>query len=136
MPIEEAKRLQARMRGEKPATAAPKRSSHEAAFDRQLADADLPAHLIEQQLVPGRKFRTDYCWPAHRVALELDGTVRRGNGDHQTESGITSDCQKALRLAALGWLPLRITATMVASGEAIELVGRVLARIEDTRSER
>jgi very-short-patch-repair endonuclease len=66
-----------------------------------------------------------FCWPAHRVAVEVDGGTWT-NGRHVRGAGFERDCEKFNEALLLGWLPLRVTTAMVDDGRALELVRRAL----------
>lgn len=70
---------------------------------------DLPEPIAEYRFCPARRFRFDFAWPAHRLAVELDGgqyLVRYGaagqvmaGGRHNGEA----DRAKGNVAAVLGW---------------------------------
>lgn len=94
-------------------------------MDQLIARSALPPPEIDVELLPARRYRSDYAWPERRITLEVDGTIRGAQGGHQSEDGMTSDARKALLLAIDGWLTVRVTATMIRSGEAIDLLERL-----------
>ena len=57
---------------------------------------------------PVRKWRFDYAFPAHMVAVEVDGGVWTG-GRHINPKGYINDMEKLNTAASMGWLVLRIT---------------------------
>jgi hypothetical protein len=65
------------------------------------------------------------AWPAHRVAVEVDGGTWT-NGRHVRGAGFERDAEKFNEALLLGWLPLRVTTAMVDDGRALELVRRAL----------
>lgn len=74
---------------------------------------------------PGRRFRFDFAFPSHRLAVEVDGGTWQ-IGRHQTAVGFAKDCEK-FNLATLdGWRVLRYTTDMVKQGTAIEHVMKML----------
>ena len=56
----------------------------------------------------GRKWRFDYAWPEHLVALEQEGGVWVG-GRHTSGSGFLKDIEKYNAAAVRGWLVIRCT---------------------------
>lgn len=63
---------------------------------------------------PTRAWRFDFCWPASRLAVEIDGRARGkpdAAGRHQTVDGVRKDCEKNNAAVALGWRILRFPAT-------------------------
>ena len=53
----------------------------------------LPAPEMEVSgLVPGRRFRVDYCWRAARLVLEQNGAIWcGGRGGHSSGTGLLRD---------------------------------------------
>jgi hypothetical protein len=90
-----------------------------------------PAPVPEHRFAPPRRWRFDLCWPAHMVALEREGGTWKG-GRHTRGKGYAADCEKYSRAAVLGWRVVRVTADMVRSGLAAELL---LAALEAAKSE-
>ena len=73
-----------------------------------------------------RRWRFDFAWPEEKLAVEIEG----GNwmqGRHTRPADFERDACKYNRAVELGWRVLRFTTHMVASGEAIDTVRRVLA---------
>lgn len=106
-------------------TALPVRSEAEDSLYWHVKVAELPLPEREYRFDPERRWRFDFAWPAHRVAVEVDGGVWTG-GRHVRGAGFERDCEKfnAAQLAA--WLVLRVTPAMVADGRALKLVERAL----------
>ena len=79
----------------------------------------------EYQGIPGRRFRFDFAWPEHKLAVEIDGgTWTRGR--HVRPTGYAKDCEK-MNLAQLeGWRVLRFTTEMVRDGTAVHMTQRAL----------
>lgn len=72
---------------------------------------DLPTpereHLFAKEAM-GRKWRFDFAWRQHKVAVEIEGGTWSG-GRHNTGSGIQADCEKYNAAIVLGWRVLRFT---------------------------
>ena len=100
-------------------------STLEELFAFQATAAGLPAFEREVCAIPGRKFRFDFAWPAYKLLVEVNGgTFTRGA--HSTGVGIERDMEK-LDLATLaGWRVLQVSAKMVRSGVAVEMVRQAL----------
>lgn len=90
--------------------------------------AGLPQPLREVPVIPGRRYRFDFCWPAddptpdyRGVLVEVQGGIwAKGKSGHSSGRGIQRDCEK-LNLATLhGWRVLHITAEMIRDGRAIQ----------------
>jgi very-short-patch-repair endonuclease len=78
-----------------------------------------------------RKFRFDMAWPAHRLAVEIDGGIWAG-GRHTRGLGFEADCEKINLAIELGWKVLRYTPAMIESGLAAKQIARILGRdLED-----
>jgi len=66
------------------------------------------------------------AWVWHCIAAEVEGGVWLPKGRHTTGKGFEADCRKYGEAMALGWRVLRVTPSMIKSGEAIALLRRVL----------
>jgi hypothetical protein len=55
---------------------------------------------------PERRWRFDFCWPALKLAVEIEG-----RGRHQTFVGFRNDCEKYNEALRLGWRVLRYPAS-------------------------
>lgn len=73
----------------------------------------------------GRKWRLDFYFPDHKIAVEVEGGTRM-NGRHQRHEGFQNDARKYNEAAAMGIKVFRFTTAMVKSGECIDFVMRVL----------
>jgi hypothetical protein len=126
------------------------REKHEKPFEFQISALGLPPCCREYQFAaisvgwncsPGAKndgmllrsrlakaglkdWRFDFAWPDLLVALEIEGSLRRGR--HTSPKGFTEDCRKYNAATLLGWRVYRVTGDMVHSGDAINLVARAL----------
>lgn len=85
----------------------------------------LPEPKLQHPAIPGRDFRFDLCWPAQRVAVEVQGGIWV-NGAHSRGSGVERDCTKYCLAAAAGWRVLPVTKSMIQSGEAVRLIAQAL----------
>lgn len=116
-----------------------KRSELERAFLTQLRWAKLPDPEPEYKFHPQRRWRLDFAWPSHKVAVEVEGgtwgkpvichqcgvhvlgTTRRGQpyrireagGRHTRGKGFENDVEKYNEATALGWQVFRVTSTML-----------------------
>lgn len=67
-----------------------------------------PVPEFEFAIEVGRKFRFDYAWPIHRVAVEIDGGIwKKGGGAHSHPANIERDIEKGNLAVILGWRVLR-----------------------------
>ena len=71
-----------------------------------------------------RDWRFDFCWPAYKLAVEVEGGG--GMGRHTTAKGFRQDIEKYHHAMALGWTVYRCDAALVKTGEAIGLIERLL----------
>ncbi len=68
----------------------------------------LPVPTREHQFMPGRKWRFDYAWPEHRVAVEMEGGIwMRGGGAHSRPANIERDMEKYNAATLRDWRVLR-----------------------------
>lgn len=74
---------------------------------------------------PARRWRFDFAWPAHMLAVEVDGGTYSG-GRHTRGAGYERDCEKANEAVLRGWRVLRVTTQQVDSGEALAWIERAL----------
>lgn len=103
--------------------AAAKRRALEDRLAQHIKAMQLPIPEREYRFDPVRRWRFDFCWPAFRLAVEVEGLTPAG-GHHQRMAGYEGDLDKYNAAAAAGWQVLRFTGTHVRTGAAIR-------RIED-----
>ena len=102
-----------------------KRSKLEDAMRVQLRGAYIGNWTIEYVFHPSRKWRFDFAWPSKMVALEVEGGTW-SNGAHTRGKHYESDCEKYSEAAILGWKVIRVTGSMIKSGQAMDLLRRAL----------
>lgn len=100
-------------------------SELEMALVTRLERAGLPPGEGQYRFVPGRLYRFDRAWPAHLVAVEIQGGLWV-NGAHSRGSGVERDCVKLSIAAALGWRVLPVSRAMIEDGTAVELIAQAL----------
>ena len=101
----------------------------EGLFLALLKRAKLPAPVREYPFAKelGRKWRADYCWPDHRLILEVDGGVwKKGGGRHTRGSGWMKDTEKLNTATVLGYRLLRCTPDQLATLSTVDLIRRCL----------
>jgi hypothetical protein len=76
-----------------------------------------------------RMWRFDFAWPAHMLAVEVDGGTWAG-GRHTRGAGFERDCEKVNEAVLRGWRVLRFTTKQVDSGEALAWIERALGVTE------
>lgn len=94
-------------------------------FEQIIQAFNLPVPVAEYRFHPIRKWRLDYCWPEHKVALEVEGAVWT-NGRHTRGSGFVKDMEKYNCLASMGYKLLRVTPQQLNKTETIELIKKTL----------
>lgn len=68
--------------------------------------AGLPEPIPEYRFHHARKWRADYCWPIHRIIVEIDGGLFV-QGRHSRGAGMLKDFEKLNAAALLGYAVLR-----------------------------
>ena len=78
----------------------------EAAFLALVRDAALPPPAVNLPLtsLDQQDIRPDFCWPAQRLIVELDGRE-----DHLTRHAFEADRARDVQLTAAGWRVVRFT---------------------------
>lgn len=89
----------------------------------------LPPPDQEYRFAPPRRFRFDFAWPDHKLAVEVEGGTW-GKSRHTTGKGYGKDCEKYNLAVLMGWRVLRFTGDMVRSGEAIGVIQEAMGRAQ------
>ncbi len=105
-------------------------------FAWQCQSAGLPLPEPEYRFHPTRRWRFDYGWPHHLVALEIEGIVypKKGSGDyraggrHASVKGLRGDVEKYLAAAELGWTVIRVLPEHIENGRALSVMEAWLQR--------
>ena len=100
-------------------------STLEELFAFQATAAGLPAFEREVCVIPGRKFRFDFCWRPARLLVEINGGTYT-KAAHSTGGGIARDYEKIRLAQDCGWKVYPFDGRAVKSGEAIEVVRKAL----------
>lgn len=111
------------------------KSQYEAVFAFQVQATGLPAPVREFRFHPGRKWRFDFCWPEHNLAVEIEGAVWV-RGRHTRGSGFVQDMEKYNAAAVAGWRVLRFDPGMVENGTARAQVALALGVADSPAGER
>jgi hypothetical protein len=77
-------------------------------------------------LQEGRRWRFDYAWPSHHVALEVEGGIWQA-GRHTRGAGFVKDLEKYNTAQCLGWVVLRCLPSTLAEAPTLAFVKRALA---------
>jgi hypothetical protein len=85
----------------------------------------LPSPSAEYRFHASRKWRFDWAWPEHRVALEVQGGIWI-RGGHSRGSGQTRDFEKYNTAASEGWRLLQITPDELHTVATVELIRKTL----------
>ena len=95
-----------------------KRSKGELEFASQLKELDFLDWEEEYVFLKPRRFRFDFAWPEHMIAVEIEGGTYT-QGRHVTGTGFAKDCEKYNLATLNGWRVYRFTTQMVKDGTAI-----------------
>jgi hypothetical protein len=71
------------------------------------ASFGVPPYVTEHRFHPTRRWRFDFAWPDHRVAIEIDG-ASGSYGRHSRPGGMRADHEKLNTAAVMGWRVLRV----------------------------
>lgn len=88
-------------------------------------DAGIPLPEREYKFHPSRRWRFDYAWPNHMIALEVEGGVWTG-GRHTRGAGFLADVEKYNAAALVGWRVLRVTPSHLLHSETINMLREAL----------
>jgi very-short-patch-repair endonuclease len=97
-------------------------------FLRRCLLAGLPRPQLQVRAVEGRRWRWDFGWADQRLLVEIQGG-QWTNGRHVRGLGYENDLRKANAAVEQGYRVLAFTPGMVESGEAVEVVRRVLEEV-------
>ena len=108
-------------------TAKPHKSKSQLEEDYLYLIRDLPQPEREYIFAKGRRYRFDFSWIAHKIAIEIEGGTWSG-GRHTTGTGFAKDCEKYNLAVLNGWRVLRFTSNQVYSNYAYTLTKDMLQR--------
>ena len=89
--------------------------------------AGLPVPVAEFRFHPARKWRFDFAWVEHKLALDVDGGVFI-QGRHSRGLGMERDHEKMAEALCLGWRVLRVTPRQIRSGQALDWLTRAVSQ--------
>lgn len=99
-------------------------------FPAMCVQAGLPEPVAEFRFAPPRKWRFDWLFITHRLALEIEGGVWASkNGKksrHFHGAGAIADMEKYAEAAILNYRVIRVTTKDFQSGKAIDLLKRAM----------
>jgi very-short-patch-repair endonuclease len=85
----------------------------------------IPLPVSEYRFHPSRKWRFDFAFCQHLVAVEVEGGVFSG-GRHSRGAGFRKDCEKYNSAASLGWRVLRVLPEQLCDLQTIALIRETL----------
>lgn len=94
-------------------------------FTSLLRSEGLPMPLTEHRFHGTRRWRFDYAWPEHQVALEVEGGVWVG-GRHTSGAGFVKDMEKYNEAACMGWRIIRCQPRQLCTMQTVETLRRAL----------
>ncbi len=95
---------------------------------RRQRTPPLPAWDREYRFSPPRKWRFDFAWPGHKLAIEVDGGLWVG-GRHNRARGYITDCEKLLAAQLLGWRVVKIPSDWL-DEMPLEVVRAIMALLD------
>jgi very-short-patch-repair endonuclease len=98
-------------------------------FFAALGQCGLPLPITEHQwdCIEGRKWRWDYSWPDHKVALEVDGGgFVKGGGHHHRKEGRDDDNEKQNEAVRQGWRVVRVNPQQILTMDLMDLLADLL----------
>ena len=93
-------------------------------FQNLCRSMAIPIPEPEYRFAPPRRWRIDWAWPTHKVALEVEGGVWSG-GRHTRGKGFLGDCEKYNTLACMGWRLIRVTPQMMDKGDVFDWLHKI-----------
>lgn len=112
-------------KSQKPRKSQGKAVSGQKRIRQRAEEAPFLGSVPEYRFAPPRRWRFDYAWPAHKVALEVEGGVWTG-GRHTRAVGFMKDMEKYNEAACLGWRIVRVVPTELHSQKTKALIMRML----------
>src|SRR5260364_269901 len=101
----------------------------EAQFALRVRVAQLPEPQREYRFDAMRRWKFDFAWPNWKIAVECEGGIGT-QGRHTRALGVEADCSKYNAATVQRWRVLRLTAGMVQSGPAVELLTQATQQAE------
>lgn len=94
-------------------------------FERLLRSVGLPAPVREHRFHPVRRWRFDYAWIEHKVALEVEGGVWTG-GRHTRGAGFVGDMEKYNAAVLAGWRVVRVVPGKLCASATVGMLEQLL----------
>jgi hypothetical protein len=86
---------------------------------------NIPIPEKEVVFFPGRRWRFDFAWREHKVAVEINGGIYT-NGAHTRGAHYESDMEKLNHAMLEGWKVLQFTPKQLMSAETYTFIKKVL----------
>lgn len=99
---------------------------YKVALVEQIKNAGLQGLTAEHQFMTTRKFRYDFAFVEHKVAIDYEGGIFAAEASHSSISGILRDIEKHTEAQLHGWIVIRCTAKTVENGQALRFIKRAL----------
>ncbi len=116
-----------------------KKAAKEAGIKLNLSPGEetLAGHLAQRKIAfvreykfhPTRKWKFDFAFPEHKLAVEVEGSAF-GGGRHQRQAGFEADMLKYNAAGKLGWIVLRYTTQLVKNGVAVADIEEIMGRVD------
>ena len=90
-------------------------------FLKLLAANRLPEPTSEHRFDTARRWRFDFAFIAHKVALEVEGGIFTG-GRHTRGKGFLNDMEKYNAAALQGWRVLRVTPSTLCTSATFDML--------------
>lgn len=90
-----------------------------------FVECGLPAPVYEYRHIPGRKYRLDVAFPAHKVGVEVQGGLWI-KAAHSTGAGIKRDMEKRNLGILNGWRVLEVEPKDLCSQEIVQALKQLL----------
>lgn len=98
-------------------------------FDRQCQLTGLPVPVAEHRFHPTRRWRFDWAFLDHKLAVEVEGAAfMPGGGRHTRGAGFRKDTEKYAEALIAGWRVLRVMPEHIANGRALTWVDRIIRK--------
>jgi hypothetical protein len=98
---------------------------NKALFQAAAMAHGLPMPEPEVRFAPPRKWRFDWLWKEHSIAIEIQGGLFTG-GRHVRGKALLAEYEKINEAQIMGYKVLLVTPEQVNSGEAFALVKRCM----------
>ena len=100
-------------------------SGYERNLQFQIKALKLPAPEVQYRFHPTRKWTFDFCWPALKLACEVEGGIWM-KGRHTRGKGYEKDLEKYNEAALAGFRMIRVSTGMVKAGTAVNVIERAI----------